>query len=63
MRCNRDISIGSPLGSELEALPEKERPEGGTVSQGFHPNLSWSHYRALMRVYAGTPKMDLLLEY
>lgn len=25
-------------------------PLGGELSSGFHPNLSWSHYRALMRV-------------
>ncbi len=25
-------------------------PLGGESSTGFHPNLSWSHYRALMRV-------------
>ena len=40
----------SPLGSELEARPEKGRPLGSAVPKGFHPNLSWSHYRALMRV-------------
>jgi predicted nuclease of restriction endonuclease-like (RecB) superfamily len=60
---DRDISIGSPLGSqfdvspkssplgsELEASPENERRVDDTAIQGFQPNLSWSHYRALMRV-------------
>ena len=25
-------------------------PQGGDLKNSFHPNLSWSHYRALMRV-------------
>ena len=41
----------SPAGSQLEPI-EKTHPMGGESedSKGFHPNLSWSHYRALMRV-------------
>jgi len=49
-----------PAGSEL-AVPGKGRPAGGDLPakvhtankaplQEFHPDLSWSHYRALMRV-------------
>jgi predicted nuclease of restriction endonuclease-like (RecB) superfamily len=48
----------SPVGSELarksrptgDDLPEKRYPVGGESDQGFHPDLSWSQYRALMRV-------------
>ncbi len=35
-----------PTGGEL---PEKRHPAGSELTQGFHPDLSWSHYRALMR--------------
>jgi predicted nuclease of restriction endonuclease-like (RecB) superfamily len=42
-------SILSPLGIEL-ARPKKSRPVGAELPQGFSPHLSWSHYRALMRV-------------
>jgi predicted nuclease of restriction endonuclease-like (RecB) superfamily len=42
-------AILSPLGIEL-ALPKKSRPVGTELPQGFSPHLSWSHYRALMRV-------------
>ena len=42
-------SILSPLGIEL-ARPKKTRPVGTELPQGFSPHLSWSHYRALMRV-------------
>ncbi|MEA1928333.1 MAG: PDDEXK nuclease domain-containing protein [Candidatus Auribacterota bacterium] len=40
-----------PEGSESEGAL-KTHPAGGESkkSKGFHPNLSWSHYRALMRV-------------
>ena len=38
-----------PLGSELDVL-EKGTAKKGLSLKGFHPNLSWSHYRALMRV-------------
>ena len=36
-----------PLGGELTP---KQRPPGVESATGFHPDLSWSHYRALMRV-------------
>lgn len=46
-----------PTGSEsAEGLPmgdepiHKQYPTTGKSTQGFHPDLSWSHYRALMRV-------------
>lgn len=42
-------AILSPLGIEL-ARPKKTRPVGIELPQGFSPHLSWSHYRALMRV-------------
>ena len=38
-----------PLGSELDIL-EKGTAKKGISLKGFHPNLSWSHCRALMRV-------------
>ena len=31
-------------------LSQKGRPVGDELQQGFSPQLSWSHYRALMRV-------------
>lgn len=40
--------IPSPLGGELAA--KKRYPAGSELPQGFSPQLSWSHYRALMRV-------------
>ena len=57
---NRVPEIRHPLGGELPE-PEKSHPVGGDLPvrdhqagnasfQGFHPDLSWSHYRALMRV-------------
>lgn len=39
----------SPTGRELTA-PQKSYPAGTESRQGFSPQLSWSHYRALMRV-------------
>ena len=39
--------ILSPLGKELAP---KQHPTGVESATGFHPALSWSHYRALMRV-------------
>lgn len=43
------VSIPHPSGVELP-LPQKSHPPGDELPQGFSPNLSWSHYRALMRV-------------
>jgi predicted nuclease of restriction endonuclease-like (RecB) superfamily len=36
-------------GSELSNSGQRKTEEGQPL-KGFHPNLSWSHYRALMRV-------------
>jgi len=33
-----------------ETLKPKQHPMGTEFATGFHPDLSWSHYRALMRV-------------
>lgn len=46
---DRSPTIRYPLGSELWAK-EKRYPTGSESLVGFHPNLTWSHYRALMRV-------------
>ena len=53
-------AIGYPVGRELGKsgyphppggeLTPKQRPTGVESATGFHPDLSWSHYRALMRV-------------
>ena len=42
-------AIPSPKGMAL-SQPEQSYPTGSQSSQGFSPQLSWSHYRALMRV-------------
>ena len=50
---DRAVSIGYPLGSQLAAsggFNPISSPSGSESPSGFHPNLSWSHYRALMRV-------------
>ena len=50
---DRAASISHPSGSQLaisDGLNPKSYPAGGESPSGFHPNLSWSHYRALMRV-------------
>lgn len=39
----------SPTGRELTPT-QKSYPAGSEFRQGFSPQLSWSHYRALMRV-------------
>lgn len=39
-----------PLGSELLSTPEKSYPQGGEFKNSFSTQLTWSHYRALMRV-------------
>jgi len=41
--------ISHPTGTE-SALPKKRYPTGIELAQGFSSQLSWSHYRALMRV-------------
>jgi predicted nuclease of restriction endonuclease-like (RecB) superfamily len=46
---NRIPVIRHPSGGELP-LNQKRRPIGGECAEGFHPQLGWSHYRALMRV-------------
>ena len=46
-------SIGHPSGSQLavsDGLNPISYPPGSESPLSFHPNLSWSHYRALMRV-------------
>ncbi len=53
---NRDPEIRYPLGGESikgaqgKAELEKHYPLGGESMTGFNPDLSWSHYRALMRI-------------
>ncbi len=42
-----------PLGSELNTAPGKSYPMGSEFKNGFSAQLSWSHYRALMRVAKG----------
>ena len=44
-----ESGIPSPTGREL-ALPEKRHPTGDESPQGFSPQLTWSHYRALTKV-------------
>lgn len=45
-----DVPIPHPMGGEL-ALSEKSYPVGSeSMTEAFSPQLSWSHYRALMRV-------------
>lgn len=39
----------SPMGRKLP-LPQKSAPPGDELARGFSPQLTWSHYRALMRV-------------
>ena len=41
--------ISRPAGVELDS-PNKSHPAGDGLPQGFSPQLTWSHYRALMRV-------------
>ena len=43
------LPIPYPTGKEL-TREEKNFPPGSQSFQGFSPQLSWSHYRALMRV-------------
>ena len=44
-----ESEIPSPAGMEL-ALPSKSYLPGSQLPHGFSPQLTWSHYRALMRV-------------
>jgi len=44
-----ESEIPSPTGIELSVM-QIPHPTGGESSQGFSPQLTWSHYRALMRV-------------
>ncbi len=49
----RAVSIRHPSGSQWavsDALNPISYPAGSESLPGFYPNLSWSHYRALMRV-------------
>ena len=41
--------IQHPTGTELSP-PRKSHPTGDELPQAFSPQLTWSHYRALMRV-------------
>lgn len=50
------LSIRHPAGDESDALAISS-PAGTTLPAGFSPQLSWSHYRALMRV-ANTEARD-----
>jgi predicted nuclease of restriction endonuclease-like (RecB) superfamily len=43
------VSIPHPSGVE-SPIPQKSHPPGDELPQGFSPQLSWSHYRVLMRV-------------
>jgi predicted nuclease of restriction endonuclease-like (RecB) superfamily len=49
-----DVSIGRPTGAEFAhdelKKPHESDPAGSNFEQCFSPQLSWSHYRALMRV-------------
>jgi len=45
----------SPAGRE-SLFPAKSYPPGDELQQGFSPQLSWSHYRALMRVENVEPR-------
>jgi predicted nuclease of restriction endonuclease-like (RecB) superfamily len=43
-------AILRPPGAKLVSSPGKSYPPGSETIVGFSPQLSWSHYRALMRV-------------
>lgn len=43
---DRSVEIGHPAGDEL-AIPRKRQREEDGFPKNFHPNLGWSHYRAL----------------
>ncbi len=42
------VEISRPIGAELNALETSYPP--GSQFEGYSPQLTWSHYRALMRV-------------
>jgi len=44
------VTILSPLGRELESLEANQSLSGSEMKTLFSSRLSWSHYRALMRV-------------
>lgn len=47
------------MGTEVNTLSEpirKSHPVGDQLTPRFHPNLTWSHYRALMRVEKETAR-------
>jgi predicted nuclease of restriction endonuclease-like (RecB) superfamily len=46
---DRNPEIRYLTGSDLNDSGQSKKGEGQSL-KGFHPNLSWSHYRALMRV-------------
>ena len=66
---DRLVGIGYPSGSQLTGetrlgpsgkdllLTEKSYPSGSEFPHGFSPRLSWSHYRALMRVQEGDARL------
>ena len=45
-----ELAIQHPAGAELAPLSGGSYPAGSELATGFSPQLSWSHYRALMRV-------------
>lgn len=47
---SNDLQILHPSGRELAGETLKSYPTGSEFKNGFLPQLSWSHYRALMRV-------------
>lgn len=46
-----------PMGGDL-VKAQKSDPPGSQLPQGFSPQLTWSHYRALMRVDIGRRGQD-----
>ena len=54
-RESSEPGISRPTGTEL-IPPNKKHPAGDELPQGFSPHLSWSHYRALMRVENGAAR-------
>jgi hypothetical protein len=51
------LQILFPPGRILDEI-KKSRPSGDELASGFNPQLSWSHYRALMRVKAENARKD-----